>query len=475
VCQIIVHRRPTWLHANLSGHALRWDIRGANQRDQASRVVIGKRVVAHRGGRFASEAAPPEWPVDQVADFALWRAIDLLRNEPDLAERLAGCSLDYEPAAMAVVGVALDLTIKPGFGFVAGTGFWIVPHNLGIGEHSRQKVEIGGFELAEKQPGGFENDLQRRYLSLRISKISGLRHGHIYLQRMSLLLFSSVASQIAVVRLASKTIQMYSLGRTMLALLARNRKRPMTLPVELSTVCSLRQRLEILTERIRQCETARRSKALAVISTGYDILDRALSDGGLHRGTLVEWLTDEGGSGATTLALSTAREACGETGTLVVIDRRRTFYPLAAVACGIDLSRLLVVRPQNDRDETWAIDQALRSGGASAVLAWPERLDDHLFRRLQLAAECGGALGLFLRPARAIVEPSWAEVRLLVEPLQSLPSSAGDASRRMRLTLLRCPGRAAIHGQQIVLNLDNGYGEEIKPQRTERLARRRTA
>jgi hypothetical protein len=132
------------------------------------------------------------------------------------------------------------------------------------------------------------------------------------------------------------------------------------------------------------------------------------------------------------------------------------------------LSRLLLVRPQNDCDETWAIDQALRSGGASAVLAWPDKLDDHLFRRLQLAAEAGDALGLFVRPARAIAEPSWAEVRWLVEPLPSLPSRAGDASRRAQLTLLRAPGRATILARRLTLNLETG---EVEPPRTLRAPR----
>jgi hypothetical protein len=166
--------------------------------------------------------------------------------------------------------------------------------------------------------------------------------------------------------------------------------------------------------------------------------------------------------------LAAAREACGETGTLIIVDRRRTFYPLAATGCGIDLSRLLVVRPQNDRDETWAIDQALRSGGASAVLAWPEKLDDHLFRRLQLAAEAGDALGLFVRPARSLAEPSWAEVRLLVEPLASLPSRARAALRRAQITILRSPGRAAAQMRRVIVNLDDRTRQDAEPRMTYR-------
>ncbi len=149
----------------------------------------------------------------------------------------------------------------------------------------------------------------------------------------------------------------------------------------------------------------------------------------------------------------------------MVIDRRRTFYPLAAAACGVDLARVILVRPQNDSDETWAIDQSLRSGGAAAVLAWPEKLDDHLFRRLQLAAEAGGSLGLFVRSPAARHEPSWAEVRLLIEPLASLPSTDGASPRRVQVSILRSPGHVPLHAAKLVLNLDDESGKEIRPQR----------
>jgi cell division inhibitor SulA/protein ImuA len=227
--------------------------------------------------------------------------------------------------------------------------------------------------------------------------------------------------------------------------------------------------VKALAQQVRQYETARRRSRGAIVSTGYAALDASLPERGVHRGTLAEWLAGEAGSGATTLALAAAREACGEMGTLVVVDRRRMFYPLAAAGCGIDLSRMLVVRPQNDRDETWAIDQALRSGGASAVLAWPEKLDDHLFRRLQLAAEAGDALALFVRPAYAAAEPSWAETRWLIEPAPSLPSRAGPAPRRVQVAILRAPGRAVAHTRRVILDLNDPMGNLIEPQISRRV------
>jgi protein ImuA len=168
---------------------------------------------------------------------------------------------------------------------------------------------------------------------------------------------------------------------------------------------------------------ARRPPDERAISTGSPALDRLLPAGGLRPGTLVEYLTASAGSGAGTLALAAARQACREGGALVVLDagaltRRASegnhlvrFYPPAAAAWGIDLSAMLVLRPANEADALWAVDQALRCPGVGAVWAACDRLDVRDFRRLQLAAECGGTLGLLLRPARLRGQPTWADVQ----------------------------------------------------------------
>ena len=124
------------------------------------------------------------------------------------------------------------------------------------------------------------------------------------------------------------------------------------------------------------------------------------------------------GSGAGTLALLAARQALVRDGSaaLVVLDSRGDFCPPAAVRLGIAAHRLVVIHPDSVADHHWAMNQALRSSAAAAVLAWPPAIDDRTFRRWQLAAEEGGCFGLLVRPAAARVEPSWADVRLLVEP-----------------------------------------------------------
>jgi protein ImuA len=225
-----------------------------------------------------------------------------------------------------------------------------------------------------------------------------------------------------------------------------------------------------LRERLRQLDQARRPAGEASTSTGCEPLDQLLPAGGLNRGGLVEWLAAGAASGAGWLALVAARAACREHGPLVVIDGSRMFYPPAAVLAGVELDQVLVVRTEQAGDEAWALDQALRSTGVGAVFCQSPRLHPRAVRRLQLAAESSGGLGLLVRPEAARQEPCWAEVRLLVRPLPNgakLAASAvklaahetgrgGWRGRRLRVELLRARGAAG--GRSVELEIDDETG-----------------
>jgi protein ImuA len=208
--------------------------------------------------------------------------------------------------------------------------------------------------------------------------------------------------------------------------------------------------LESLTEQLRALEETRWVGSGEVISTLSPALDRLLPAGGFRRGALVEWLSSDSADGAATLALLSARGVLADGGALVVIDRRRLFYPPAAARLGIALEKMIVVRPASQADQAWALDQALRSRGVAAVLCSLEKPDSHTLRRLQLAAETSGVVGLLLRPRQARHEPSWAELRLWVEPLARRPSLPGR-SRLLRVELLR--SRAGPAGGTVELEI----------------------
>lgn len=215
-----------------------------------------------------------------------------------------------------------------------------------------------------------------------------------------------------------------------------------------------------LAEQLRELEGERfAGGAGETISTGLPALDRLLPGGGLRRGTLVEWLGETptrgaredrvaAASGAGTLALVAARSALGTGGALVVLDRARRFYPPAALAWGIPLERLIVVRPSSVADESWAVDQSLRSRGVAAVWLALEIADEHTLRRWQLAAESSGTLGLLVRGGCERSEPSWAELRLAV---QAISQSTAQRPRRLRVELLRA--RSAAAGRAVEVEL----------------------
>lgn len=197
--------------------------------------------------------------------------------------------------------------------------------------------------------------------------------------------------------------------------------------------------VEELRQGIRRIETAGRRDAGRVFSTGCDELDQGLPDGGLAAGTIVEWLTPPGGYGAGILSLLAARSACADGGALVVVDAERVFFPPAAVAWGMDLSCMVVIRPRggDQSDLCWAIDQALRSPAVGAVWGALPDVGERWERRFQLSAGSSGAMGLFVRPAQMLGQPGWSEVQWLIEE-----SVGGRESfdREIGLQLVRARG-----------------------------------
>lgn len=215
------------------------------------------------------------------------------------------------------------------------------------------------------------------------------------------------------------------------------------------------QVVRALADKLRQWETSNRSGRAAVVSSGIAELDALLPDGGFCRGTLVEWTDPGPGSGAVTLALLTAQQACADGGPLIVVDRSGEFYPPALPVLAED--QLYVVRPANDRDEIWALEQILRCTGVGAVLAELGDVADRDYRRLQLAAEAGEGLGLFrrtLRQAAARHAPCWAETRLAVTPIPLWNSSG--RGRLLRIAVLRC--RTQATDKTVALEMDDETG-----------------
>ena len=154
-----------------------------------------------------------------------------------------------------------------------------------------------------------------------------------------------------------------------------------------------------------------------VWSTGRSALDARLPGGGWPTASLVEVLLGTAGLGEVQLflpALVECQRRAVVAPWLVWISPPHEPYAPALAQQGIDLSRLLVVRPASATEALWAAEQVLSSGVCAAVLLWLRGTDDRWLRRLKLAAETGGALCVLFRPERHRFESSPASLRLLL-------------------------------------------------------------
>jgi len=166
------------------------------------------------------------------------------------------------------------------------------------------------------------------------------------------------------------------------------------------------------------------SAAWQGFSSGYPRLDRHLPGGGWPQHALTEILLEEYGTGELKLLMpalarlsqvSDSHSSCiGDAGWIAWIAPPFEPYPPALVQWGVNLSRVLIVRPKKTTEVLWAAEQALSAGNCAAVLLWPDALNDSASRRLQLAAEKGQSWAIAFRSLKALAQSSAAALRIKV-------------------------------------------------------------
>lgn len=183
-----------------------------------------------------------------------------------------------------------------------------------------------------------------------------------------------------------------------------------------------------------------------VLPFGVDALDDHLPDGGLVLGALHE--VAGGGNGAVdgaAPALFAAGIAARTRGQVLWCVNRTDLFAPALDLAGLAPDRVIYVEAGDEKAVLGCFEEGLRHGGLGAVVGEVARLGMTASRRLQLAAETSGTIGIALRRWRRQAEavdfgqPTAATTRWRVTALPGSPLPVAGVGRpRWFVELIRC-------------------------------------
>ncbi|MBR0644607.1 ImuA family protein [Plastoroseomonas hellenica] len=219
--------------------------------------------------------------------------------------------------------------------------------------------------------------------------------------------------------------------------------------------------LAALRARVARLEGAGRARHDAAPIPLFD--GSALPGGGLARAALHEILAEEPGCGAAFAAVLLAR-AGGTVLWIAAGSDALTAWPPGLARCGLTPANLILLRAEHWSDALWAMEEALRCPAVAGALLAPDweadpadtQLDLTASRRLQLAAEAGGGVGLLLRPDIARPPPSAATTRWRISALNAAGAGHGFGDPRWQLDLLRARGGKADSGWAVTWRVAAG-------------------
>ncbi len=207
-----------------------------------------------------------------------------------------------------------------------------------------------------------------------------------------------------------------------------------------------RDAAEALRRTIRGIEEAG-SPEQPRLPLGVPEIDRALPGGGLRLGCIHEVAGDESATGFCAALL--ARVWGSRRGALLWLAQGDDLYAPGLVRYGIGAGQLLVVSGLRRQDDMlWAMEEALRCRAVRGVVAETGRTGLAAGRRLMLAAEGTGVLGLILSRGNGAALPHrrghgderWrggAGVRAAVSRWRVTAAPDGT---KWRIALLHCRG-----------------------------------
>ena len=236
-------------------------------------------------------------------------------------------------------------------------------------------------------------------------------------------------------------------------------------------------RKEAIQSLRRRLAASQRSHSIQqIIPSRLESLDALLPQGGIPTASLIEWISEDVGLCAASIALKSIAPMFTLPGCLAIVDERHDFYAETLRCHGIPISRALLIRPvktsipepATDRsrfvrqssaahgDALWALEQSAGCPGVRVVMMLLEQASSAVMRRLQLAVERSGVTIVLIRPASILHQPSFADLRLHVTANQQLPVTVTDR-RRLSVRLLRSR-HGLQHTGHALLEVDHETG-----------------
>ncbi|KKB76982.1 damage-inducible protein [Devosia soli] len=217
----------------------------------------------------------------------------------------------------------------------------------------------------------------------------------------------------------------------------------MTKATDNAVIADLRERIERLEGRSASKRT--------VLPFGVGAIDRHLPGGCLVMGALHE--VAGGGNGAVdgaAAALFAAGIVARTKGKVLWCVTRQDLFAPAIAQVGLSAGRVIYVEAGDEKAVLEAFEEGMRHGGLGGIVAEVAKLSMTASRRLQLAAESSGAVGIAIRRWRRPTEaadfgqPTSAVTRWRIStvPTKRLPVP-GVGRARWLVELMRCRGAEA--------------------------------
>jgi protein ImuA len=205
--------------------------------------------------------------------------------------------------------------------------------------------------------------------------------------------------------------------------------------------------IDSLREKIRRIEAGQR-RASGVLPFEVPEIDRRLPGGGLAMGALHEVAGGANGAvHAAAAALFSAGIAARSGGAVLWCVVRQDLFAPALAQAGLAPDRIVYVEAGGEDAVLACFEEGLRHKGLGAVVAEVSRLSLTHSRRLQLAAEGSGSIGIAIRRWRrqadavdfgqATASATRWRISALPQPSSPIP---GLERARWQVELIRCRG-----------------------------------